>query len=785
MNYYTIKFLITSVIALLILSGCEEDDSIFSGTDNFITAFGLEKDGTVYTAAIYQDSILIRRPANVSFKDAISKVILSENATISPQPESITNWDEQQTFIVHSHNSKTEKTYTYMVKTIAVSSEGSVVLHAQEEVEAFAEKGITTIAGDLIIGKETGEVAEDSITSLAPLAGIEVVKGNIIIHPTYAGKDISGLEDITKANSLSILKSGTIEKIDMPNLSLLGENLNITCEKVENISFPQLTGLGGSVTITSSQVPNTVKMSLLETIGANITLSGLIQIVEMPQLSTMGQALSLSNLQDLEEVSFPKLSHAQSVNISNLPKAKHINLNKLETCSERFTISNMAILEKIEISSLVEVSNMFYLQNLPLLAQINASALRTVSGAFNLSILSSLVDLKSFSSLASLGSTVTLSGLAIKNFEGLEALETIEGSLQITNNPSLTSLKGFDALSKIELDLQIYGSPELTVLNGFPQLQSVRNVTINQLTTLQEIGDIFTSLNTVQNITFNNCRALRTIKFHEHLKNTPIAQLSLDYLDEVTVSLEGMKIDIVKLQAIDVKATLKGSAYFDGNIELRMIKEIEIDGISEVKGFKISTNGTSTDMLNIPSIRKVRDSFGYEISYGSSVPVNFPELEEIGGEFTLNGYASAQAIHPLFPSLKKVGTFNYTGGPLKKLTFPALEIVENDMLISTFWDANSQIEMIEMPSLQRVGGVLSIFSSATSSDRFNSKLIHLDGFSSLIHAGSVSITRQKSLTSFEGLTDVVPNLSASTWSVSDNAYNPSYEDVKAGQLVKP
>lgn len=52
-------------------------------------------------------------------------------------------------------------------------------------------------------------------------------------------------------------------------------------------------------------------------------------------------------------------------------------------------------------------------------------------------------------------------------------------------------------------------------------------------------------------------------------------------------------------------------------------------------------------------------------------------------------------------------------------------------------------------------------------------------------AGYVNIQKQAALVSFEGLEKVINKLEGEdSWTVSENAYNPTFEQVKAGELVK-
>ncbi|MDR1203278.1 MAG: hypothetical protein LBL58_16840 [Tannerellaceae bacterium] len=63
----------------------------------------------------------------------------------------------------------------------------------------------------------------------------------------------------------------------------------------------------------------------------------------------------------------------------------------------------------------------------------------------------------------------------------------------------------------------------------------------------------------------------------------------------------------------------------------------------------------------------------------------------------------------------------------------------------------------------------------------NNTLTNLDGFSSLTSVKTVNVERMKALESYEGLKNCVNILTDAQWKVSDNKYNPSLEDMKAGR----
>ena len=121
-------------------------------------------------------------PEGVSVQGAKAEVLCSELATITPDPSNITDWEGNQTLTVTSYNGK-ERTYHYSLSRTLIVGEGDVLLETAEDVEAFAARGISRIEGNLIIGKETGSVKEDSLLSFAALSGVKEVSGTVLINP--------------------------------------------------------------------------------------------------------------------------------------------------------------------------------------------------------------------------------------------------------------------------------------------------------------------------------------------------------------------------------------------------------------------------------------------------------------------------------------------------------------------------------------------------------------------------------------------------------------------------
>ena len=56
------------------LTSCEDDDSLFSGNENYITSFRLVQQGDSYAGIIRGDSLILSIPENLSLEGAIMEM---------------------------------------------------------------------------------------------------------------------------------------------------------------------------------------------------------------------------------------------------------------------------------------------------------------------------------------------------------------------------------------------------------------------------------------------------------------------------------------------------------------------------------------------------------------------------------------------------------------------------------------------------------------------------------------------------------------------------------------
>lgn len=200
-------------------------------------------------ATITEDELTLSVPEGVSVPgEPKAEVLCSELATITPDPSNITDWEGNQTLTVTSYNGK-ERTYHYSLSRTLIVGEGDVLLETAEDVEAFAARGISRIEGNLIIGKETGSVKEDSLLSFAALSGVKEVSGTVLINPTYKGTSVAGLENPGKGRSTEDcrpyryerehLDNKELEHIELSQLKMVGGDLYLSADTLRTLQICQ------------------------------------------------------------------------------------------------------------------------------------------------------------------------------------------------------------------------------------------------------------------------------------------------------------------------------------------------------------------------------------------------------------------------------------------------------------------------------------------------------------------------------------------------------------------
>ena len=171
-NYWKTLLVVLCTGCIFAACGDDDDENLFTGVDNNFLSFSLESNENVWKATIIDNEITVTVPEGTSLDGAQASYTLSEQATVNPNPSSVTAWGEEQQFTVTSYNGTT-RTYKYTVRYSAVSEIGTFILNSQADVDALADHHVTVIEGSLSIA--TVENTEDPVINLNGLAKITEV----------------------------------------------------------------------------------------------------------------------------------------------------------------------------------------------------------------------------------------------------------------------------------------------------------------------------------------------------------------------------------------------------------------------------------------------------------------------------------------------------------------------------------------------------------------------------------------------------------------------------------
>jgi hypothetical protein len=497
------KTIIAALAAVCLLAAsCGREEDPFAGTDNYIASFALTQGETVLNASIADGVITVTAPENFTLDGATATVELSENARIIPNPADITEWDDETLFSVTSHNGKTVL-YKYTVARSSIDAEGSVLLETQADVDAFGQRGVTLIEGNLIIGRNSGT---DSIRTLAPLAALKEVGYSLIIHPTYAGEDLAGLErleavgdeirfagqtnlrnvTLPKLKTAGSIAVGTnramfISEVDLPVLTRVDRALSLQSLPLDELSLPSLKTVGGSLVVTTlnnqtGTLDRIALPSLESTGGFSLSYFVNVGILYLPELKECYGNFNLNMMNGLRVMGAPKLEVCTGTIASTSPVAEVrfpalVEGGTITIQSQHVTAIDFASLERANAITV----------NSQKIDALDLPKLKTVGGALTIALAPATLRTLSLPALESVGGAFTLgTGYGDRSLESVQfpKLTTVGGKLHIRGfataaaqreNTQLKNLDGFAALknaASIEVGYQ-------TALTSFEGLREV------------------------------------------------------------------------------------------------------------------------------------------------------------------------------------------------------------------------------------------------------------------------------------------------------------------------
>ncbi|RNC64500.1 hypothetical protein D7D25_11385 [Proteiniphilum sp. X52] len=680
------------MLVLFTFAACEKDP--FNGTDNHMLEFSLQQaDGTTYGGEIAGNTVQLYIPSSVDKADLTAKYVLSELATVSPDPATVKDWSTEQTFTVTSFNGA-QRQYSVKVATKDVMLGESVYLRTDKDVEEFAAKKIEIINGNLIIGAPAGT---DSISNIDALAGLKEVRYKLTVNPTYKG-DLQALQNLKSIGSLLVNGSPKqLKTIELPKLEYIRGALSLQSDSIAKIGFPALVSVENiSMTSVGLTEFSTPELRVMDNFNCRLPQ---LDKLDMKKVETIARGFNLNggfSWQDYKQVT---------------PTIKELLLPALTRC-EGMTIGTFLALETIDVSKLTQ-TNAITFSNLPAVTTIKLNELNTIT-----------TNLHAETNM----STHANPQLAI--FEAPK-LETVGGEM---------NLEAFVNLKTVKF-------PMLKTADKFRILTSVQHWDMGKL---EEVGILY-AYNYVPSI-FKNLKKIGSLSMDKSPYEGEMDLSHIEFGNSISIIMRDAGITAIKLPK-----TFNGN---EGLFEINLasnpsIKTLpQITGLEECKRFQIS-NAPGVDEVVLPSsLRKVSEQLS--ISAGA---------RSVSGE-----------------RLQEIGALTLSANNLTSMSFPNLETVTGKLsLFGKF------LESIQLPKLTSVGR-LEIGGSYSGWQ--NEKLTNLNFLSTLSSVGTLEIKFCKFLTDYSGLKKALDSgsITAENWTaktVHDNAYNPTFEDLKAGRYVKP
>ncbi len=356
-----------------------------------------------------------------------------------------------------------------------------------------------------------------------------------------------------------------------------------------------ITRLDGDLTI-GGAVSNLDALACLTWISGNLTVSGTTALaeLELDALASVGGAISMNN-DSLERVSFPGLLFVGSTDDG-----------------ESIVFQDQGKITSIDVPNLMETEGALRLQDLgqetdgPLV--LNLSSLETVGGSLYLSNLEDLVDLDGLASLRELGGLLSVIGNhRLVQADGLAGVETLGMYVDFTGNYLLESvdLRSLRTLGPVDGSLSFTNLPVLTELDVRSVVDVPGDLRLSGLATqasaplalhFESLETVGTSLrlNSVDNVaTLDAFQGLKSISRDAVISGLDHTEmLRLTGLEEAgVISIGGNPL----LRSIDLRSlnTVSNSLVDDAIVfdALPRLESIDLRALGEVGGYFALRNG--------------------------------------------------------------------------------------------------------------------------------------------------------------------------------------------------
>lgn len=426
--FRTLWLMLAGFAILQSLVSCNKElDLGLKGTDCSVLSFKLKSGEDVLIAGVFSESIILTADYDRDLTSMTAEVVLSEGASMSPDPASISDWSSDMEFKVTSADGAVEKTYSYIVKREAVESycQEDIYLRTQDEVSEFGSHNYRRVRSIVICDSE-----DSQITDLSPLNSLEVVDKNLTVKG-FHGKEVR-FDNLISVSTLDIL-SASIESVMADKLSEVN-NLYIGYISEEQVfgqidslahsSFPSVKKIKGNFVLRFINTDPDFSIGgfeNLESVDGDIIFSfptknykTFSKLVKVNNIQIGGRVESLEGFENLKEITGLFCTDFLSGVESLLP-----------FCPEK--VHSMSLRNNQQFNTLDFCKNL------------------TEIYEFEISGASRLVDLKGLENLKRVENGIYIKYTNIKNVDELSGLEFVGGTIKFNYN---TQLEDFSGLRK-------------------------------------------------------------------------------------------------------------------------------------------------------------------------------------------------------------------------------------------------------------------------------------------------------------------------------------------------
>jgi hypothetical protein len=616
MKIYQFKLFLPLLATAIFVTACNRpENDPFVGKDSYIAAFSLQQGGVSFTAAIAGDVITITAPEGLSLSGAKATVTLSENATIYPSPDEVTEWDEERRFAVTAYNGD-ESTYKYTVERSGIAHNGTVVLETQSDVDLFGQQGVTLIDGNLTIGRSSGT---DSITDLRPLTGLKEVVYTLTLQSTCA---ITGLEGLEKLEHVGDFQIGVgyqrvphLEILSLPALKTAG---SFSMQNTVTIiaEFPELEQVKGLFNLHCPlyqlQMPRLQTVGTLTLAAASNANTSLAQI-SLPELKEVEGNISVDYLKSVTKLDLPELKKVGGFSFSGMTLLSFIYTPKLEEATERMSFYSMNNLTELNFPALKHVGTLS-ISSCKNMSTLDVSKLETVKN-------------------------ITIASTPVNGMADFTALKTVE-SVSLSGLTNCTTLELPAGVQQIkDFSVSTYDSPLLREINV--KEKNIDRLSVSStVSTVKLIGsEIFTG----------------TLI----LDPTNIELEGFREVDSLSVSVSG---NISNMHIKGIRKVRKGIYMYSSSVSC----EFSMPDMEEIGGDALinfpSMRDATADTIKLDKLKKVGGNLALTFITKSAKVLSCPELTTVGGDFTLGdgyefeSYYTYRGFETLnFPKLTTIG----------------------------------------------------------------------------------------------------------------------------------